>query len=665
MTHTAFFDVVRQTAHAAINGSQPPALGGKLLTHLKIIAKCFSGDEVVTVDEGTADFLILAKTSASGAASLIDTTAVLNTSDPHEPQYEFEWNPADSVQLRTVLDAAADPTQPVELRYEFRFEREGEKGAIGGPIWFLNNFFRPETAAPDATTDSSWTTLKSRVLAGANLTRTVDDAAKTMTFAGEDGEANAAAIAAHTARTDNPHVVTKAQVGLGNVDNTSDAAKPISTAQQAALDGKAAVSHTHAISDVTNLQSSLDGKAASSHTHAQSDVTGLVSALAGKAAASHTHAISDVTNLQSSLDGKAASSHTHAQSEVTGLVSALAGKANASHTHAISDVTALQTALDAKEPGQTAASEAEMEAGTEEAIRSMSPLRVAQAIAALAPGGGGGSLAISKMIFVDLAGDNMTAQAGNPALPYATAQAAYEAWLALNGEGTIVFGPGNFGSITVTNSMAYWLRLIGRAGPGTTIINVLECQGHTTKIMADESVYIESINANGTNGTGGTLSGESGTSGTATAPLYLRGVRFYNLYARGGNGGNGVTGADGDEENTGQNGGDGGNGGALSDLIMIDCWQNNGGDFYVRQGFGGGAGNGGADGGLGAGSPGTPGANGGWNALQFVRCNLRVLDAEGINPAPTADTYLCLIQSLTNNLNHNGNGTTLVSWPDF
>jgi len=37
----------------------------------------------------------------------------------------------------------------------------------------------------------------------------------------------------------NPHQVTKAQIGLGNVDNTSDANKPVSTAQQTALDLKA------------------------------------------------------------------------------------------------------------------------------------------------------------------------------------------------------------------------------------------------------------------------------------------------------------------------------------------------------------------------------------------------------------------------------------------
>ena len=43
----------------------------------------------------------------------------------------------------------------------------------------------------------------------------------------------------HIAMDDNPHGVTKAQVGLGNVDNTSDADKPISIATQGALDLKA------------------------------------------------------------------------------------------------------------------------------------------------------------------------------------------------------------------------------------------------------------------------------------------------------------------------------------------------------------------------------------------------------------------------------------------
>jgi len=47
------------------------------------------------------------------------------------------------------------------------------------------------------------------------------------------------ASSSHIANTSNPHSVTKTQVGLSNVDNTADTAKPVSTAQQSALDLKA------------------------------------------------------------------------------------------------------------------------------------------------------------------------------------------------------------------------------------------------------------------------------------------------------------------------------------------------------------------------------------------------------------------------------------------
>ena len=56
----------------------------------------------------------------------------------------------------------------------------------------------------------------------------------------------------HIADTNNPHNVTKAQVGLGNVDNTSDINKPISTATQAALDAEELARQ--------NADSTLDGK---------------------------------------------------------------------------------------------------------------------------------------------------------------------------------------------------------------------------------------------------------------------------------------------------------------------------------------------------------------------------------------------------------------------
>jgi hypothetical protein len=50
-----------------------------------------------------------------------------------------------------------------------------------------------------------------------------------------------AQIDTHISSTANPHNVTAAQVGLGAANNTSDADKPISTATQTALNGKAAL----------------------------------------------------------------------------------------------------------------------------------------------------------------------------------------------------------------------------------------------------------------------------------------------------------------------------------------------------------------------------------------------------------------------------------------
>lgn len=69
---------------------------------------------------------------------------------------------------------------------------------------------------------------------------------------------NAAAISTHVANKSNPHGVTKAQVGLGNVDNTSDVNKPISTAVQNALSGKAGTSV--ATQSANGLMSSADKK---------------------------------------------------------------------------------------------------------------------------------------------------------------------------------------------------------------------------------------------------------------------------------------------------------------------------------------------------------------------------------------------------------------------
>lgn len=61
----------------------------------------------------------------------------------------------------------------------------------------------------------------------------------------------------------------------------------------------ASESHTHSISNVTNLQTTLDGKQPKGD---YATAKALTDGLAGKADKAHTHAIADVTNLQTTLN---------------------------------------------------------------------------------------------------------------------------------------------------------------------------------------------------------------------------------------------------------------------------------------------------------------------------------------------------------------------------
>jgi hypothetical protein len=100
-----------------------------------------------------------------------------------------------------------------------------------------------------------------------DLTITAGGATKTFTLPSASGTIATlsditASVAGVTSVNTRVGAVTlsKSDVGLGNVDNTSDVNKPISTATQTALDGKAETSHTHTISATNGLQSTLDAK---------------------------------------------------------------------------------------------------------------------------------------------------------------------------------------------------------------------------------------------------------------------------------------------------------------------------------------------------------------------------------------------------------------------
>ena len=101
------------------------------------------------------------------------------------------------------------------------------------------------------------------------------------------------------AKAENKPAYTASEIGLGNVDNTADADKPISTATQTALDGKADTGHTHTVSDITDMPAYLTqetdptvpawAKAESKPTYTADEV--------GAAKKNHTHNVSDITDM--------------------------------------------------------------------------------------------------------------------------------------------------------------------------------------------------------------------------------------------------------------------------------------------------------------------------------------------------------------------------------
>ena len=148
------------------------------------------------------------------------------------------------------------------------------------------------------------------------------------------GLATQQALTSHTSDAGNPHAVTKTQVGLAAVDNTTDVDKPVSGATQTALatkaDTAALTAHTVDISNphgVTKAQVGLvnvpnvDATARANHTGTQtastvSDFSTVVSANAdvvGNTAARHTHA------NKTTLDAITASYTTAEASKLAGV----------------------------------------------------------------------------------------------------------------------------------------------------------------------------------------------------------------------------------------------------------------------------------------------------------------------------------------------------------
>lgn len=150
----------------------------------------------------------------------------------------------------------------------------------------------------------------------------------------------------HPAGT-NPHGTTKADVGLGNVDNTSDLNKPVSTAQASAIDEKytkpaLGIPKTDLVTDV---QTSLGKADTALQSFTETDPT--VPSWA-KAASKPSYSYTEITGTKPPTDAQKNSDITKAEIEakLTGSIT--------SHTHVETDPTVPSWAKQTNKPSYTA-----------------------------------------------------------------------------------------------------------------------------------------------------------------------------------------------------------------------------------------------------------------------------------------------------------------------
>lgn len=103
-------------------------------------------------------------------------------------------------------------------------------------LWYVTHKTSTDKYSQDSHMISAATTTQAGIMTAADKTKL--NGLKDQAGITSDINAVQTNLETHINNKSNPHEVTKDQVGLGNVDNTSDANKPISTATQNALNSK-------------------------------------------------------------------------------------------------------------------------------------------------------------------------------------------------------------------------------------------------------------------------------------------------------------------------------------------------------------------------------------------------------------------------------------------
>lgn len=155
-------------------------------------------------------------------------------------------------EIMTVINGVTQNTNNLRLKY-FRWVKNTEEGSysrgtdVNVTIPAATKTTAGVMSAADKTNlDNTVQGLANEITNRTNAINALRTELKTyvddlIADTGSDVTALETKVNNHIANKSNPHAVTKTQVGLGNVNNTSDANKPVSTAQAAAIaDAKAA-----------------------------------------------------------------------------------------------------------------------------------------------------------------------------------------------------------------------------------------------------------------------------------------------------------------------------------------------------------------------------------------------------------------------------------------
>ncbi len=313
----------------------------------------------------------------------------------------------------------------------------------------------------------------------------------------------------------------------------------------------APISHTHAIGDTGGLQAALDAKAAASHSHNAAEVSGAADTELSNldsvpAARSNLGLSSGATmDIASQAAAEAGTESTTIMTPRRTKQAITAQAAPVSHTHTLAQVD---------QSGATSGQVATWN-GTEWVPTT--------------PSGGGAAISLPLRAWVESTGHDGTGAVGNPAKPYLTMQAAYTA-----GARELYLGEGTFAGITKAGSID--VRLMGHGKSKTSVTLLKSTDGGDVSVQ-DLGVWSLSIMTLTTERAALTTPGASG--------LAMGSLGLHNVYIVGnvaGIGQDGIAGGAGGA----YPGGNGGNGANLTVFGRVFI----GGTLDVFGGLGGAAG---------------------------------------------------------------------------